>query len=93
VCKLIKVLYSLKQVLRVWYITLTDYLKTLGFTLLTVDNCIFYDNQGLYITVFIDDLLIIGLSKSDIDTVKAAVTRILRYLRKTANCIPQEIIN
>jgi hypothetical protein len=41
VCKLKKALYGLKQALRVWYTTLTNYLKTLGFTPLTANNYIF----------------------------------------------------
>ena len=70
VCKLNKALYSLKQSPRVWYFTLTNYLKTLGFEPLTADNCIFYDGKSSYIAVFVDDLLIIGLSKPDIDIIK-----------------------
>jgi hypothetical protein len=71
VCKLKKVLYGLKQALYVWYNTLIDYLKTLGFTSLTADNCIFYDRKKTYITVFVDDLLIIGPFKPNINTIKA----------------------
>jgi hypothetical protein len=37
---------------------------------LTADNCIFYDGKSTYIAVFVDDLLIIGPSKPDIDTIK-----------------------
>jgi hypothetical protein len=75
VCKLKKALYGLKQASRVWYTTLTDYLKTLGFTLLTADNCIFYDSRGTYIAVFVDDLLIIGPSTLGIDTIKAQLAQ------------------
>jgi hypothetical protein len=71
VCKLKKALYSLKQASRVWYNTLTNYLKTLGFTSLTADNCIFYNKKETYIVVFVDNLLIIGPSKLNIDTIKA----------------------
>jgi hypothetical protein len=70
VCKLNKALYGLKQSPRVWYFTLTNYLKTLGFEPLTADNCIFYDGKSTYIAVFVDDLLIIGPSKPDIDGIK-----------------------
>jgi hypothetical protein len=75
VCKLKKVLYSLKQAPRVWYNTLTDYLKTLGFTPLIADNCIFYDGKETYITVFVDNLLIIKPSKPNIDTIKAQLAQ------------------
>jgi hypothetical protein len=70
VCKLNKALYGLKQSPRVWYLTLTTYLKTLGFEPLTADNCIFHNNKGTYIAVFVDDLLIIGPSKDDIEAIK-----------------------
>jgi hypothetical protein len=75
VCKLKKALYSLKQASRVWYNILTDYLKTLGFTPLTADNYIFYDRKETYITVFVDDLLIIRPSKPNIDTIKAQLAQ------------------
>jgi hypothetical protein len=71
VCKLKKALYGFKQALCVWYNTLTDYLKTLGFTPLTADNCIFYDGKETYIAVFVNDLLIIRPSKPNINTIKA----------------------
>lgn len=70
VCKLNKALYGLKQSPRVWYFTLTTYLKSLGFESLTADNCIFHDNKGAYIAVFVDDLLIIGPSKDEIEAIK-----------------------
>jgi hypothetical protein len=75
VCKLKKALYGLKQVLCVWYTTLTNYLNILSFTLFTANNCIFYDNQGTYITVFVDDLFIIGLFTLGIDTIKAQLAQ------------------
>jgi hypothetical protein len=71
VYKLKKALYGLKQAPRVWYNTLINYLKTLGFTSLTADNCIFYDGKKTYIVVFVDDLLIIRPSKPNINTIKA----------------------
>jgi hypothetical protein len=70
VCKLKKALYGLKQSPRVWYYTLTTYLKSLGFDPLTADHCIFHDNKGAYIAVFVDDLLIIGPSRVDIEAIK-----------------------
>jgi hypothetical protein len=75
VYKLKKALYSLKQASRVWYTTLTDYLNTLGFTPLTADNCIFYNNQGTYIAVFVNNLLIIRPSTSGINTIKAQLAQ------------------
>ena len=74
VSKLNKALYGLKQSPRVWYFTLTAYLKSLGFEPLTADNCIFHDNKGTYIAVFVDDLLMIGPSKANISTIKAKLS-------------------
>jgi len=74
VCKLNKALYGLKQSPRVWYFTLTAYLKTLGFEPLTADNCIFHDSKGTYIAVFVDDLLIVGPSKANISMIKAKLS-------------------
>jgi hypothetical protein len=75
VCKLKKVLYGLKQASRVWYTTLTNYLKTLGFTSLTANNYIFYNSQGTYIAVFVNDLLIIRPFTSGINTIKAQLAQ------------------
>jgi hypothetical protein len=75
VCKLNKALYALKQSPCVWYFTLTAYLKTLGFEPLTANNCIFHDNKGIYIAVFINDLLIISPSKAKISTIKAKLSK------------------
>jgi len=74
VCKLNKALYGLKQSPRVWYFTLTAYLKTLGFEPLTADNCIFHDSKGTYIAVFVDDLLMVGPSKANISMIKAKLS-------------------
>ena len=74
VYKLNKVLYGLKQLPRVWYFTLTAYLKTLGFEPLTADNYIFYNSKGTYITVFINNLLIVGLSKANIFIIKVKLS-------------------
>ena len=74
VCKLNKALYGLKQSPRVWYFTLTAYLKTLGFEPLIADNCIFHDSKGTYIAVFVDDLLMVGPSKANISIIKAKLS-------------------
>jgi hypothetical protein len=74
VCKLNKALYGLKQSPRVWYFTLTTYLKTLGFEPLTADNCVFHNSKGTYVAIFVDDLLIIGPSKANISTIKTRLS-------------------
>jgi hypothetical protein len=75
VYKLKKALYGLKQAPYVWYNTLTNYLKTLGFTPLIADNCIFYNRRETYIIVFVNDLLIIKPFKPNINTIKAQLAQ------------------
>ena len=75
VYKLNKALYSLKQLLYIQYFTLIAYLKTLNFEPLTANNCIFYNSKGIYITVFINNLFIVGLSKANIFIIKAKLSK------------------
>ena len=70
VYKLNKVLYSLKQLLYIWYFTFIAYFKTL-----ITNNCIFYNSKGIYITVFIDNFFIFGLSKANISIIKAKLNK------------------
>ena len=51
------------------------YLKTLSFKPLIANNCIFYDSKGIYIIVFINDLLIVSLSKANISIIKAKLSK------------------
>ena len=73
VCKLNKALYGLKQSPRVWYFTLTTYLKTLSFEPLTADNYVFHNSKGIYIAIFVNNLLIIGPSGANISMIKTSV--------------------
>ena len=75
VYKLNKALYSLKQLPRVWYFTLTAYLKTFSFEPLTANNCIFHNSKGTYITVFINDFFIVGLFTANISIIKAKLNK------------------
>ncbi len=61
VCKIIKALYRLKQAPHVWYKTLVKFLKKLRFFRLELDHGIFVSmDKQLYISVYVDDLLIFG---------------------------------
>ena len=75
VCKLNKALYSLKQLLYIQYFTPIAYLKTLSFGPFTANNYIFYNSKGTYITVFVDNLFIIGLFKANISIIKAKLSK------------------
>lgn len=61
VCLLRKALYGLKQSPRVWYQTLMDFLKKLGFHKTEADHSLFVSSdKTLFIAVYVDDLLLFG---------------------------------
>lgn len=69
VYKLNKAIYGLKQSPRIWYQTLSQYLKTLGYTPLVTDEGIFTDGHT-YVAVYVDDLLIARPSRAGINALK-----------------------
>lgn len=69
VCKLEKALYGLKQAPRVWYKTLTDFLVTLGFHAVSSDSGL-YTRSGIFIVIYVDDLLLVGKDKNKIAKLK-----------------------
>ena len=73
VCKLNKALYGLKQAPRIWYQTFATFLEGLGFHPLTSDVGIFAKGHT-YIAVYVDDLLIAGPSKEEIQELKNALS-------------------
>lgn len=73
VCLLDKALYGLKQSPRIWYETLTEFLKSLGFEALNADLSVF-TRHGMIIAIYVDDLLIVGPSKDDITEVKRSLS-------------------
>lgn len=66
VCLLLKALYRLKQLLRIWYATLTTYLELAGFTTLDANISVFVKNET-FIVVYVDDLLIVRLYVTEIN--------------------------
>jgi hypothetical protein len=67
--KLKKALYGLKQAPRVWYNTLATFLSSLGFQPLDADSSVFC-RDGVIIAIYVDDLLIAGAFKLDINKIK-----------------------
>jgi hypothetical protein len=59
-----KALYGAKQSGRAWYEHLTTFLRTLGYTQLKTDTCVFYQKSAndelLFICIYVDDFLIVG---------------------------------
>lgn len=63
VCKLMKVIYRLKQASHIWYMTFIKFLKKLGFTQLELDYGIFVlTDKQLFIAVYINNFLIFGVN-------------------------------
>jgi hypothetical protein len=79
VCKLNKALYGLKQSPCVWYTTLASFLRELSFEPLSLDLGVFYRNQT-YIAVYVDDLLLVGPSKLDINMIKEKLNQRFQML-------------
>jgi hypothetical protein len=73
VCLLKKALYGLKQSPRIWYQTLAAFLKEIGFTPLNSDLAVFCKGS-IFIAVYVDDLLIIGPDKGEIQKIKDALS-------------------
>ena len=73
VCCLLKSIYGLKQASRVWYDTITKVLTSNGFTQSKLDHCIFTKLSGtskIYVTVYVDDLLIAASTETLCSQVK-----------------------
>ena len=68
VCLLLCTLYGLKQSPLLWYEELTKFLKSIKFSPLYSDACVFRNHDsGDIIVIYVDDLIIIGISNSDVD--------------------------
>jgi transposase InsO family protein len=77
VCLLKKGLYGLKQSPRMWYKTLHDFLVENGFHRTQADHSVFVTDDGingLIVTVYVDDLNIIGRDKQAIQRLKNALS-------------------
>ncbi|CAM8884060.1 unnamed protein product [Rhodiola kirilowii] len=64
VCKLIKLLYGLKQASKQWHQKFDEVILSSGFKLNQADKCIYskFDNSGdgVIICLYVDDMLIFG---------------------------------
>ncbi|PKU77708.1 Retrovirus-related Pol polyprotein from transposon TNT 1-94 [Dendrobium catenatum] len=70
VCRLKKALYGLKQSPREWYSTLSNHLVTYGFQISNSDHSLLTYKTGnirLYILVYVDDILLTGNSKTELN--------------------------
>ena len=72
-CKLQKSLYGLKQAPLIWQQTLSAKLKSIGYTNLISEECLYAkrDDNGLHLVLcYVDDILILSKTKSEIASVK-----------------------
>ena len=75
--RLMKAIYGLKQAGRSWNVLISDYLKTYGFKQCVSDHCVFVkDNGNLMVLVYVDDLIISALVKSDADDLIADMEKV-----------------
>jgi hypothetical protein len=73
VCKLLKLLYDLKQAPKQWHEKFDKTLTTARFVLNEADSCVYYQygsGQGVILCLYVDDILILGSSLSVIEEVK-----------------------
>ncbi len=73
VCKLLKSLYGLKQSPRQWYFKMHAFLIEIGFISSLNDPCLYIRHQSsgiLLIALYVDDLLIAGSSKAEVESIK-----------------------
>lgn len=86
-------LYRLKQVARLWFDTFRDEMKELGFFQSLYDSALYFNCQGTYIAVYVDDLHIVGPDLSLINKLKAQLASRFKTtnLGPTANYLGIEI--
>ena len=71
VCQLLRSLYGLKQAARVWNLKIHAFLIKIGFVRSHADPCLYINIKlGIYITIWVDDLLIAGKDGKQIADVK-----------------------
>ena len=74
VYKLNKTLYELKQSLRIWYQYFSKYIKKLELIFIESNESIFMNvKKSIIIVLYINNILIIDLSKIDIQRIKKAL--------------------
>ena len=74
VCRLCKALYGLKQAPRAWHDRIAEYLVSVGFCRAHADHSLYVresDTGIVVITIYVDDLIIVGDSAMEIDHVKS----------------------
>ena len=66
--------YGLKQAPRIWYETISKVLEKGGFKHAVKERCLFYKKNCIMV-IYVDDILIIGAKKSDLDQATSVLSR------------------
>ena len=78
VCRLHRALYGLKQAPRAWHKRLSEELNSLGFTASSADAGLYtkldVEAGGVFVIVYVDDMLIAADSMKAVDAFKATIT-------------------
>ena len=78
VCRLHRALYGLKQAPRAWHKRLSEELDSLGFTASSADAGLYtkldVEAGGVFVIVYVDDMLIAANSMKAVDAFKATIT-------------------
>ena len=97
VCRLTKSLYSLKQTIRQWYKRFDTFIVSCGYTCCEFDYCVYFrkldDGSFIYLTLYVDDMLIAAKSKSHIFVLKNTLSNEfeIKDLRDTKKILGIEI--
>ncbi|MCO5607944.1 hypothetical protein L7F22_062146 [Adiantum nelumboides] len=78
VCHLCKALYGLKQAPRAWHDKTTEYLLRIGFCMSHADHSLYVrqsDAGFVLITIYVDDLIIVGDNEIEIEHVKGLLKK------------------
>jgi hypothetical protein len=73
VCKLVKYLHGLKKAHKQWHDKFDVTLISAGFSVNEADQCVYYyhsESQGVILCLYVDDILIFGISLDVINEVK-----------------------
>ena len=74
VCHLKKTLYSLKQLLQIWYIKIATFLTEQGYKTTDANHAVFTKNEDS-IAFYVDDLLLVGLNINWINNFKQILNK------------------
>ncbi len=76
VCKLSKALYGLKQAPRVWFRTLTEFLVSLSYHVISKDSSVYCNPEtGMFVAIHVKNLLIFEVNKTAIQEFKDQLSK------------------